>query len=103
LSNINTRLAQGHASLKNAKHVFLTLGTAHAYVLLLNEGKEGERREGLVVANCHRLPAACFRRKLLGTKNTLERKEAMVCFGSEYVVAFPSSCLCRFMLSCCFV
>ncbi|GAB5035518.1 gscfa family protein [Nannochloropsis oceanica] len=65
LSNINSRLAQGHVSLKHAKHVFLTLGTAHAYVLLSKERKGREKGEKRVVANCHRLPATSFRRELL--------------------------------------
>jgi hypothetical protein len=75
LSNINTRLAQGHVSLMKAKHVFLTLGTAHAYVLVPKEGEEGGREEGRIVANCHRLPAGRFRRELLGKGNVISEKD----------------------------
>ena len=57
LANMNKRLEQGQEALRKAKHVFLTLGSAHAYVL------KGE--EARVVANCHRLPASSFERKLL--------------------------------------
>ena len=57
LAHINARLQQGRESLLGSKHIFLTLGTAHAYVL---------QEENRVVANCHRLPSSLFRRELLG-------------------------------------
>lgn len=101
LAGINARLMAGRAFLRGAQHVFVTLGTAHAYVYSKEmdnldkqrgegegcngeeskadgaegiEGREekqqlrakGARDGGQIVANCHRLPAACFRRKLLG-------------------------------------
>ena len=63
LAHMNKRLEQGQEALRKAKHVFVSCGTAHAYVLKEEEGKEEE--EARVVANCHRLPASFFERKLL--------------------------------------
>jgi hypothetical protein len=56
LENINSRLATSSALLRQARFLFVTLGTALTY--RFNE-------TGRIVANCHKIPAAAFTRYLL--------------------------------------
>ncbi len=56
LEKINRHYEQAVAFLKEARFLFLTFGTARVYILR-------ESRE--VTANCHKLPAARFERRLL--------------------------------------
>lgn len=53
-SGINDAIRHAHTELKRADWVILTLGTAWVY-----------EREGQVVANCHKLPAKEFSRRLM--------------------------------------
>jgi hypothetical protein len=57
LDLVNHTLMEGAAWLRNCSHLLITLGTAWTYEYL---------ETGRVVANCHKLPAARFARKLLG-------------------------------------
>lgn len=57
LRNINSRLLQAHEAAKRCTLVIVTLGTAYAY---------SRKSDGLVVGNCHKLPAKEFDRRLLG-------------------------------------
>ena len=57
LDNINTELQAGSTRLKELDYLILTFGTAHAFYL--------KRKEKVIVANCHKLPAKEFERKLL--------------------------------------
>ena len=59
VDNMNRSIKQGHAFLKKAKWLIITLGTSYVY-------KEVHHNQ--VVANCHRVPAANFTRQL----NTIE-------------------------------
>ncbi len=54
LENINHNINEAHKQLKNAKWLVLTFGSAFAYT-----------NNGVVVANCHKLPAAQFKKVLL--------------------------------------
>jgi hypothetical protein len=63
LSDINTRLSAGSRFLRETDFLFLTLGTAWIYEL---------RKTGEVVANCHKVPAADFRRFRLTVTETVE-------------------------------
>ena len=54
LANINHNISQAHQQLKNAKWLVLTFGSAFAYT-----------HNDTVVANCHKLPAAQFKKVLL--------------------------------------
>lgn len=51
LQNINTRLSHSAALLKEARYLFLTLGTARVFA---------RKNTGQVVANCHKQPATIF-------------------------------------------
>lgn len=54
LLRVNAALADGQAFLSRTDYLLLTLGTAHLFE---------HRASGQVVANCHKLPAAAFRRR----------------------------------------
>ncbi len=54
LAHINEALTEGQAFLSRADCLLLTLGTAHLFE---------HQSSGQVVANCHKLPAAAFRRR----------------------------------------
>ena len=56
LEGINKRLLESSSNLLNAKTLFITFGTARVYHHLKN---------GRVVANCHKVPAAEFQNQLL--------------------------------------
>ena len=59
LTNINERILSANAFLKNATHLYLTFGTAWVYSLDC---------DGSVVANCHKQPAAMFKRSMLSVE-----------------------------------
>lgn len=56
LANINSSVREAHEFLKKAKWLVITFGTAFSYQLVENQ---------LPVANCHRAPAAFFRKHLM--------------------------------------
>ena len=60
--NLNRAVAQGSRALHDAEWVILTFGTAWVY-----------EREGRVVANCHKQPAAEFKRRRLSVEEIVER------------------------------
>lgn len=55
LKAINTKITEAHASLKEATHIIITLGTAWVYT-----HKETE----IIVGNCHKLPQNKFNKSL---------------------------------------
>lgn len=57
LDACNSRLHQAHAALAEASLLVLTFGTAWVFELADGDGR--------VVANCHKLPSRCFRRRRL--------------------------------------
>lgn len=59
LDNINNTILKSSNYLKNAEFIFITFGTATVY-----ETKEKNE----LVSNCHKLPAANFKRRLLNTE-----------------------------------
>ena len=63
-TNLNKAVAQGSKALHDADWVILTFGTAWIY-----------EREGKVVANCHKQPAAEFQRRRLSVAEIIERYE----------------------------
>ena len=65
-ANVNKAVAQGSRALHDADWVILTFGTAWVY-----------EREGRVVANCHKQPAAEFQRKRLSVAEIVECYERL--------------------------
>jgi hypothetical protein len=63
LEHINRRYVAAVDHLKKLKFLFLTFGTARIYLW---------KESGAVVANCHKLPAALFTRRLLTTGEIVE-------------------------------
>ncbi len=59
LNLANQKLQKAHGFLLNATHICITFGTAWVYEL-----KESK----LLVANCHKMPASLFEKKLLGVE-----------------------------------
>lgn len=63
LHHINSSLQQAHEFIKEVDTIVITLGTAYVY----------ERRsDGLIVSNCHKLPAATFNRRLVDIEEIAE-------------------------------
>lgn len=62
LAAINNTLQSIRAFLKKCRYLFLSFGTAWIYVY---------KKTGKTAANCHKLPAAEFDRRLLGTEETI--------------------------------
>ncbi|MDP5076995.1 MAG: GSCFA domain-containing protein [Nonlabens sp.] len=65
LNNAGTNLA---SSIKNASHIFITLGTAWVYEL---------KSTGVVVANCHKQPQDLFNKRLLSISEMTSAMNAM--------------------------
>ncbi len=67
LKMMNERLNEGHEQLKNATHLIITFGSSEVY-----------ERDGMVVSNCHKLPAREFTHRLLSVDEikNLYNKEA---------------------------
>ena len=63
LRRINEALETGAEALRTADYAILTLGTAWVYEL---------RDTGRIVANCHKLPAAMFRRRRMSASEIVE-------------------------------
>lgn len=63
LDKINTRLNEASAFLKNSAFLFITLGTARIYRW---------KKTGLVVSNCHKIPAVQFSSELLSVKEIVD-------------------------------
>jgi hypothetical protein len=63
LDKINTSIATAHSFLKRTRWLVITLGSAFVYGLRAENDRRlpGDR----IVANCHKLPAASFNRRLL--------------------------------------
>ena len=57
LSEMNDTLQESRKFIKTTKHIFISLGTAYVFE---------SKTTNAVVANCHKLPAHKFNRKLLG-------------------------------------
>ena len=63
LGGVNQKILESHDFIKNASHMFITLGTAWVYELV-------ERNE--IVNNCHKLPAENFTKRLLSSEEVTE-------------------------------
>jgi hypothetical protein len=68
LESMNRSVAETHAFLGQAKWAMLTFGSAYVYQL-------DDRR---IVANCHKVPAARFRRRLLSVEETMSALDTLV-------------------------
>ena len=67
LNNINHSLTQAHQKLVNAKTIIITFGSAWVYEYA-NKG---------IVANCHKIPAKEFKKRLLSVKEILTAFDAI--------------------------
>lgn len=63
LTAINTAITEASEELRHVSHIFITLGTALVYTL---------KENGEVVANCHKMPAGIFTRRMLGVEEAAQ-------------------------------
>lgn len=66
--NLETRRSALHDALGRATVAIITLGTAYVYRWV---------ESGMVVGNCHRFPAACFRRNMLSVTEITDTVRAI--------------------------
>jgi hypothetical protein len=69
LKQINQSQQQAHTFLQKAEWVLVTLGSAFVYTLNFSDTSTAEASagvEGMVVANCHKVPTDKFNKRLLG-------------------------------------
>lgn len=64
LQGINQALKAGHDFLKHTNRIIVTLGTANVFVY---------KKDGEIVANCHKLPGNEFERKRLSVETVMEK------------------------------
>ena len=74
LERINERFHKAADNLRRARHLIVTFGTAFVFSLEEN---------GEIVANCHKLPAARFRRTRLSVDEIVEEWTALLPFCSS--------------------
>lgn len=72
LQQINDSQAAAHNFLKTADWAILTLGSAFVYELT------EEKQKGRIVANCHKLPASSFTKRLLGLEEVLTQLDGLI-------------------------
>lgn len=63
LENINNELLRASEQIRNAKYLFLTLGSSHVYLLASNNR---------VVSNCHKVNSSTFKVEILDTESIVE-------------------------------
>lgn len=63
LHTINRALQEAHRLTRSADVIIITFGTAYVY---------SRHSDGLVVSNCHKLPAKSFNRRLLSTNEIVD-------------------------------
>lgn len=68
LTAMNQSVGAGHLFMKNAQWLILTLGSAFVYQL----------ENGQIVANCHKAPAALFRKRLLTVEEVLSELDNLI-------------------------
>ncbi len=73
LELINKNIQEHYSFLKQTSFVFVSVGSVWVYQYKLSEGNES-----MVVANCHKLPAARFEKKLLKSHTTHESLMSMI-------------------------
>jgi GSCFA family len=68
LELMNRSHAEAHGFLKEAKWIIITLGSAYVY----------QHPDGNVVANCHKVPADRFRKRLLNQEELLKEMDNLI-------------------------
>ena len=71
LTQINSRIEEAHRFMKEGCDVILTFGTSFAYFL-----KSGPM-VGMPVANCHKVPASTFEKKLISVHEILDAMKVL--------------------------
>lgn len=73
LDNINHKITQAHHQLKNARWLVLTFGSAFAYT-----------HNNYIVANCHKIPSAQFKKVLLSKEQIMDAWQQQINFLKEF-------------------
>jgi hypothetical protein len=69
IEGINERLMKAHKAIAGCNVIIITLGTAYAYT---------RNSDNSVAGNCHKLPASCFTRSLLGIEEICGRLQGVM-------------------------
>ena len=80
LRMMNERLKEGHEQLKNVTHLIITFGSAEVY-----------EHNGVVVSNCHKLPAREFTHRLLSIDEIISLNFQPLTFNSQLSTLFTIS------------
>lgn len=73
---IEEAVSLGHTALQNSKYIILTFGTAFVF-----------EKDDKVVANCHKLPASLFKRRLLEIEEIVSRyTELIAALGDRTII-----------------
>ena len=95
LEACNGRIRQAHGALRGARVLMVTFGTAYTFGLTPQPpllSREGER---MVVANCHKLPAAMFERRRMTVGEVVDiwrpLMERLAVFNPRLSVVFTVS------------
>lgn len=75
LEQINNNIEIANQQLKEASHLFLTLGTAYAYYW---------NKKNTLVANCHKMPQAWFNRKILTVNEIYDKLQKLLLNIQQY-------------------
>ena len=86
LQKINSRLAEASENLRNARHLFITFGTAWIYEWAEN---------GKIVGNCHKILAKKFKRRRLSVDEIVVEYDGLMCelrnFNPDINIVFTVS------------
>ena len=75
LVRINGRMSEAHEAIKKASVLIITFGTAWVYEL-----KDTHE----VVANCHKLPASRFNRRIMNVDEIVNQWQQLICVLQEF-------------------
>lgn len=92
LAACNSRIRQAHSALREARVLMLTFGTAYVFSLTPDPAEEGN---GMVVANCHKLPPRHFARRRMTVEETVGRwqplLQKLIAYNSELITILTVS------------
>lgn len=92
LAVCNSRIRQAHSALREARVLMLTFGTAYVFSLTSDSAEEGN---GMVVANCHKLPPRHFARRRISVEEIVGRwqplLQKLITYNSELITILTVS------------
>lgn len=87
VENANEKLKKDAQFFKEASVVIITLGTSWVFRYLGDDGNRAAGGTGMIVANCHKLPAKYFSREFLPVSSTSKLLHTIIdTFASKYFI-----------------